>query len=226
LVVTSGLARGIDAAAHRGAARVGSTVAVFGCGLDFIYPRENKKLAEIAEQKGALISEFPLGSPPAPENFPVRNRIIAGMSLGVVVIEAAEYSGSLITARLALENNREVFAVPGAITSPQSFGPHSLIRQGAKLAASWQDVVEELPSPVRERILAPLIADMRTAPQPELEGADRRVWELLSVDAPVSIDVLLERVPEKASDIYAALLNLETSNRVRQLPGMKYVRRL
>jgi DNA processing protein len=226
LVVTSGLARGIDAAAHRGAVRSGATVAVFGCGLDFVYPRENRKLAEIVEKNGAVLSEFPLGSPPSPENFPIRNRIIAGMSLGVLVIEAAEYSGSLITARLALESNREVFAVPGAITSPNSFGPHALIRQGAKLVSGWQDVVEELPGSVREKILAPLIAKMRPSPAPELQGVERRIWDLLSLETPVSIDVLLDRAAAGPADVYGALLSLETSNRVRQLPGKKFVRRL
>jgi DNA processing protein len=139
LTITSGLARGVDSAAHRGALRGGATFAVFGCGLDTIYPKENRKLAEMVEEKGALLAEFPLGTPPSPENFPIRNRIIAGMSLGVIVVEAAEYSGSLITARLAVDSNREVFAIPGNITSPNSFGPHVLIRQGARLVASWQD---------------------------------------------------------------------------------------
>ena len=226
IAVTSGLARGIDAAAHRGALRAGVTYAVFGCGLDFVYPRENKKLAEKAEENGALISEFPLGTPPSPENFPIRNRIIAGMSLGVAVVEAAEYSGSLITARLALEGNREVFAVPGNITSPNSFGPHVLIRQGAKLVASWQDIIEELPHPVRERVLVPLIAQMEAAPQPQLEGIDKKVWDLLSPHDAVAIDVLLARLSSFAPDVYTALLNLETLNLIRQLPGNKYVRRL
>jgi DNA processing protein len=226
LVVTSGLARGIDAAAHRGALRCGPTYAVFGSGLDFVYPRENRKLAENTEQNGALVSEFPLGTPPSPENFPIRNRIIAGMSLGVVVVEAAEYSGSLITARLALEGNREVFAVPGTITSPNSFGPHVLIRQGAKLVASWQDIIEELPHPIRERVLLPLIAQMEATPQPELEGTDKKVWDLLSVHEAVAIDSLLARLSLVASDVYAALLKLETLNLIRQLPGNKYVRRL
>src|SRR5215510_7553427 len=178
LAVTSGLARGLDAAAHRGALRSGVTYAVFGSGLDFVYPRENRKLAENAEEKGALVSEFPLGTPPSPENFPIRNRIIAGMSLGVVVVEAAEYSGSLITARLALEGNREVFAVPGNITSPNSFGPHVLIRQGAKLVSDWQSVVEELPHPVREPILLPLVAQMQRVFDPELFGMEKKVWDL------------------------------------------------
>ncbi|HEX4998847.1 MAG TPA: DNA-processing protein DprA [Terriglobia bacterium] len=226
LVVTSGLARGIDAAAHRGAVRTGATLAVFGCGLDFVYPRENRKLAEIVEKNGALISEFPLGAPPSPENFPIRNRIIAGMALGVLVVEAAEYSGSLITARLALENNREVFAAPGAITSPNSFGPHALIRQGARLVTGWQDVVEELPAPVREKILTPLMARARDFPSPELDGVDRRLWDLMSLETPVSIDVLLDRAPGGAAEIYGALLRLEEANWVRQLPGKKYVRRL
>jgi DNA processing protein len=226
VAVTSGLARGIDSAAHRGALRAGVTYAVFGSGLDFVYPRENRKLAENAEEKGALVSEFPLGTPPSPENFPIRNRIIAGMSLGVLVVEAAEYSGSLITARLALEGNREVFAVPGNITSANSFGPHVLIRQGAKLAAGWQDVIEELPHPVRERVLMPLIAQMEAAPQPALEGAERKVWDLLSVHEAMAIDALLSRVSLAASDVYTALLSLETLNLIRQLPGNKYVRRL
>jgi len=117
LAITSGLARGLDAAAHRGALRAGITYAVFGSGLDFVYPKENRRLAEFVVENGAIISEFPLGTPPSPQNFPIRNRIIAGMSLGVTVVEAAEYSGSLITVRLALESGREIFAVPGNITS-------------------------------------------------------------------------------------------------------------
>src|SRR5688572_2803993 len=226
VAITSGLARGIDAGAHRGALRAGVTYAVFGSGLDFVYPRENRKLAEKAEEKGAIVSEFPLGTPPSPENFPIRNRIIAGMSLGVVVVEAAEYSGSLITARLALEGSREVFAVPGNITSPNSFGPHVLIRQGAKLVSSWQDVIEELPHPVRERVLVPLIAQMEAAPQPQLEGPEKKIWDLLSLQDAVAIDSLLSRLALGASDIYSALLSLETLNLIRQLPGNKYVRRL
>lgn len=227
LVVTSGLARGIDAAAHRGALRAGSTCAVFGCGLDFVYPRENRKLAELVEEKGAVVSEFPLGTPPSPQNFPIRNRIIAGMSLGVVVVEAAEYSGSLITARLALENNREVFAVPGNITSPNSFGPHVLIRQGAKLAAGWQDVVEELPAEIRERVFAPLLAAaQKPAVKPQLTGDEEIIWDRLSLHDAVAIDVLLSRLPLSAPTIYRALLSLETRDLVRQLPGNKYLRRM
>jgi DNA processing protein len=226
LVITSGLARGLDAAAHRGALRSGITYAVFGSGLDFIYPKENRELADLVKEKGAIISEFPLGTPPSPQNFPIRNRIIAGMSLGVTVVEAAEYSGSLITVRLALEAGREVFAVPGNITSPNSFGPHALIRQGAKLVTGWQDVVEELPYPVREKILAPLMAGMQDAPEPQLEGPEARVWRALSLQEPVSIDTLLSKLPLTTSEVYSALLELETAGHIRQLPGKKYIRRL
>ncbi len=226
LAITSGLARGLDAAAHRGALRAGVTYAVFGSGLDFVYPKENRGLADFVEKNGAIISEFPLGTPPSPQNFPIRNRIIAGMSMGVTVVEAAEYSGSLITVRLALESGREIFAVPGNITSPNSFGPHALIRQGAKLVASWQDIVEELPHPIRERIFAPLVAEMQAAPEPQLDAAEAKVWKLLSVQEATSIDTLLARLPLPTSEVYSALLSLETAEHVRQLPGKKYIRRL
>jgi len=226
LAITSGLARGIDSAAHRGALRGGATYAVFGCGLDTIYPRENRKLAEMVEEKGAIIAEFPLGTPPSPENFPIRNRIIAGMSLGVIVVEAAEYSGSLITARLAIDGNREVFAIPGNITSPNSFGPHVLIRQGAKLVASWQDVIEELPHPIREKILLPLVAAMQAMPEPELEGMQKKVWGLLSLQEAVGIDTLLAKLPSDVSEVYSALLGLESVHLIRELPGKKFIRRL
>jgi DNA processing protein len=226
IAITSGLARGIDASAHRGALRAGVTYAVFGSGLDFVYPKENRRLAENTEEKGAVLSEFPLGTPPAPQNFPIRNRIIAGMSLGVVVVEAAEYSGSLITVRLALESNREVFAVPGTITSPKSFGPHVLIRQGAKLVTGWQDVVEELPHPVREKILAPIVAAMQARPAPELDDKEEKVWWLLSLHDSVPIDSLLAKLPLTTSEVYSALLALETRELIRQLPGNKYIRRL
>jgi DNA processing protein len=226
LAVTSGLARGLDAAAHRGAIRAGITYAVFGSGLDFVYPKENRGLADLVEQNGAVISEFPLGTPPSPQNFPIRNRIIAGMSLGVTVVEAAEYSGSLITVRFGLESGREVFAVPGNITSPQSFGPHALIRQGAKLVAGWQDVVEELPHIIRERIFAPLIAQMQATPEPKLEESEAKVWKALSPQEAISIDALLSRLPLSTSDVYSALLALEVGGHIRQLPGKKYIRRL
>src|SRR5512146_1841887 len=157
LVIFSGMARGVDAAGHRGALKAsGKTVAVFGTGVDVIYPRENKKIAEgILECGGALISEFPLGAFAAPQNFPIRNRIISGLSLGVLVVEAGEYSGTRITARCALEQSRELFAVPGNVTSRNSWGPNTLIKQGAKLTATWEDVWEELPAEVKLELAPP-----------------------------------------------------------------------
>ena len=151
LVIFSGLARGVDTAGHRGAISAkGKTVAVFGTGVDVIYPKENSRLVDqILAMGGALISEFPLGTFAAPQNFPIRNRIISGISVGVLVVEAAEYSGTRITSRCALEQNRDVFAVPGNVTNKNSWGPNTLIKQGAKLVATWEDVWEELPAEVR-----------------------------------------------------------------------------
>ena len=149
LVIVSGMARGLDSAAHRGALSAdGKTIAVLGCGMDLCYPSENKKLKAEIEQKGVVISEFLLGTFAAPQNFPIRNRIISGLSLGVMVVEAAQYSGSLITARLAMEQNREVYAVPGNVTNKNSWGPNTLIKQGAELVQDWKDVIEELPAKV------------------------------------------------------------------------------
>jgi DNA processing protein len=151
------MARGVDTASHRGAITAkGKTVAVFGTGVDVIYPKENSRLSEqILALCGALISEFPLGTFAAPQNFPIRNRIISGMSLGVLVVEAAEYSGTRITARCALEQNRDVFAVPGNVTNKNSWGPNTLIKQGAKLVATWEDVWEDLPADVRLALTPP-----------------------------------------------------------------------
>ena len=151
LVIISGMARGVDTASHRGAiAAKGKTLAVFGTGVDVIYPKENSRLSEqILATGGALISEFSLGTFAAPQNFPIRNRILSGMSLGVLVVEAAEYSGTRITARMALEQNRDVFAVPGNVTNKNSWGPNTLIKQGAKLVATWEDVWEDLPTDVK-----------------------------------------------------------------------------
>src|SRR6201996_6902835 len=154
LVVVSGLARGVDAISHQGAMAVGGrAIGVLGTGVNVCYPKENKKLFEKVLERGAIISEFPLGTHPSPENFPIRNRIVAGMPVGVVVVEGAQYSGSLITARLAIEFGRDGFAVPGNVTQPVSFAPNLLIKQGAKLVAGWEDVVEELPTPIRAELL-------------------------------------------------------------------------
>ena len=151
LTILSGMARGVDTAAHKGAVDAGGkTVAVWGTGIDVIYPKENKKLAEsIVASGGTIVSEYPLGTFPAPQNFPVRNRILSGMSVGVLVIEAGEYSGTRITARCAMEQNRDVYAVPGNVTNKNAWGPNTLIKQGAKLTATWEDVWEDLPSQVR-----------------------------------------------------------------------------
>ena len=145
------MARGVDTAAHKGALDAsGATAAVWGTGLDVIYPKENKKLAEqIVQSGGAIVTEFPMGTFPAPQNFPIRNRILSGLSVGVLVVEAAEYSGTRITARCAMEQNRDVYAVPGNVTNKNSWGPNTLIKQGACLTATWEDVWENLPSPIR-----------------------------------------------------------------------------
>ena len=151
LAILSGMARGVDTAAHKGALDAGGkTVAVWGTGLDVVYPKENKKLAEsIILSGGTIVTEYPMGTFPAPQNFPIRNRILSGLSVGVLVIEAAEYSGTRITARCAMEQNRDVYAVPGNVTNKNSWGPNTLIKQGAKLTATWEDVWEDLPSEVR-----------------------------------------------------------------------------
>src|SRR5215211_899876 len=192
VTIISGLARGIDAAAHRGALEAGGrTVAVMGTGLDQVYPRDHRKLAqEILAGGGALVSEFPLETPPAPQNFPYRNRVISGLSLGVLVVEAAENSGSLITARLALEQGREVWAVPGNITSRNSFGTNYLIKgAGAKLVQQWQDICEELPPEIAARLLPPATKkkeegsprQISLAPA-DLSATEQAVFKLLSTD--------------------------------------------
>ncbi|HTV56866.1 MAG TPA: DNA-processing protein DprA [Terriglobia bacterium] len=236
LVVVSGMARGIDSASHRGALEArGKTIAVLGSGVDVIYPRENKRLSEAIIESGAIISEFPLGTHPAPENFPIRNRVISGLSLGTVIVEAAEYSGSLITARLALEQNREVFAVPGNITSAQSFGPNLLIKQGAKLVDQWLDVVEELPAAVRMQLLTPAGAsDTAASATPgavlpltmELGGDEKIVYESLRADEALYVDSVCNAVSLPQGRVLAALLALEMNGLIKQLPGMNFVRKL
>lgn len=236
ICIVSGLARGIDSAAHRGAIQAGGkTVAVLGTGIDAIYPKENTRLVdEILASGGAVVSQFPLGTPPLKDNFPYRNRIISGLSLGVLIIEASERSGSLITARLAMEQNREVMAVPGNITSRNSFGTNYLIKSGAKLVQQWQDVVAELPQEIAATILPPKLendsADAPAPKQPELVPSglsenERQVWSLLSADENVHIDALLEASGLSFGDLNTALVGLDIRDLVRVLPGKHYARR-
>ena len=237
LVIFSGMARGVDAAGHRGALKgKGATVAVFGTGVDVIYPRENKKIAEgILESGGALISEFPLQTFAAPQNFPIRNRIISGLSLGVLVVEAGEYSGTRITARCALEQSRELFAVPGNVTSRNSWGPNTLIKQGAKLTATWEDVWEELPAEIKQQLESerPLEASDQK-PQTsslfnndgQLSPKERKLMAVLRQDEPTHIDTVIEKLePEmSSSEVFAALFELELNGRIKQLPGKNFVK--
>jgi DNA processing protein len=229
LVIASGLARGIDASAHKGALNspAGATIGVLGCGIDVVYPKENKKIFEQIEQRGAIISEFPMGTFPAPQNFPIRNRIIAGIALGVVVVEGAQYSGSLITARLAMEFGREVFGVPGHVTQPSSFGPNQLIKQGAKLVTGWEDVVEELPTPVRAELLPVESAshEERAALIEESLGpTERPLYGLLSLDEARHVDELVENSGLTSSEVLAALFDMELKGVIRQLPGKQFVK--
>jgi DNA processing protein len=236
ICVVSGLARGIDTAAHRGALRGrGKTIAVLGTGIDNVYPKENKKLTEeILNSGGAIVSQFPLETPPLKDNFPYRNRIISGLSYGVLLVEASERSGSLITARLAMEQNREVMAVPGNITSRNSFGTNYLIKSGAKLVQQWQDVVTELPQEISARILPPKLDEKQseeTAKQPELVPAnlnetERRIWSLLSADEPKHIDSLLNESELSFGDLNSSLVGLDLKDLIRTLPGNFYARKI
>ena len=242
VTVVSGFARGIDAAAHRGAIEAGGrTIAVLGTGIDEIYPRDHKKLSEeVLDGGGAMVTQFPLRTPPVSENFPYRNRIISGLSLGVVVVEAAENSGSLITARLAIEQNREVFAVPGNITSRNSFGTNYLIKgAGAKLVQQWQDIAAELPPQIAAKLLPPPLGDNKGQKKREksladqlalvpsgLSGFEQSVFKLLSPDNPAHIDVLVDQSSLTISDLTAALLTLEMRDLVRALPGKCFVRKM
>ncbi len=224
--VVSGLARGVDAAAHRGCLDGdGSTIAVLGCGIDIIYPREHRQLTQRILAKGLLLSEFPPGTSPAPQNFPVRNRIISGLALGTLIIEASEYSGSLITARLAMEQNREVFALPGNLTSPQSFGPNFLIKQGAKLVQTWRDVVEELPPEIRREIFIKEDAKPPDKPELELRSEDEmKLLQLLREDEAIQFDRIYRSSGLSIPHLSNLLLNLEMAGWIRQLPGNLYVR--
>ena len=242
LTIVSGMARGIDTAAHKGALSAGGdTVAVLGCGVDVIYPSENRKLAADLFAKGLVLSEFAMGSTAFPQNFPIRNRIISGMSAGVLVVEGAQYSGSAITAKLALDQGREVFAVPGNITSKASWGPNLLIKQGAKLIQDWNDVIVELPAEVRRqliergrtRLLGNAAASQDGGQASLIEGktggslpeVGRRLLAVLHVDTAIHLDDLLQIVEDSsASELIAALFELEMLGLVKQLPGKSFVK--
>ena len=237
MTITSGMARGIDTAAHKGVLEVGGgTIAVFGCGIDQIYPAENRKLAEQIASAGLLITEFPMGAPAYPQNFPIRNRIISGISAGVLVVEGSEYSGSAITAKLAAEQNREVFAVPGSVMSKMSWGPNLLIKQGAKLVQEWNDVVVELKADDRRRLvdqcrnrlnLKDEISEETKAGDPAsvLGSAARAILKRLRTDVPMGLDNLIESLEEvSSSEAIAALFELELGGLVRQLPGKSFIR--
>jgi DNA processing protein len=234
LLIVSGMARGIDTCAHKGAlaARM-PTVAVWGTGIDVIYPKENKKLAEqILELGGAIVSEVPLGTFPAPQNFPRRNRILSGVSIGVLVIEASENSVTRVTARCAEEQNRDLFAVPGNVTSKNSWTPNTLIKQGAKLVATWEDVWEELPSDVRIQLEGACGVESKADAgasllvDPPLRPEEAMVLEALRADESLQIDEILSLLETQltSSEVFTALFELEIAGRVRQLPGKNYVR--
>jgi len=239
ITVVSGLARGIDSAAHRGALRVGGrTIAVLGSGADVIYPPENRRLAARIEAGGAVVSQFAPGTPPLAHHFPLRNRVIAGLSLGVVVVEAAERSGALITARLAAEFGREVMAVPGPVTSPASRGAHALIRDGAALVERGEDVIAELPARWRECVRPVVRHDERVAPgrrdhlaHAQHAGghagdADEGEAAVLAVvgDEPMTMDDVIERSGLASGRAAALLLALELEGCVRQIEGKRFVR--
>lgn len=231
ITVVSGLARGVDQTAHAAALEAGGkTVAILGSGLDQIYPKENAGLAREIAERGVLITELPLGTPPLSQNFPFRNRIISGVSLGVVVVEAAERSGSLITARMALEQNREVFAVPGQITSPGSFGPNTLIKDGAKLVHSFIDILDELPDYSRRTGINDLVEHSLESEQFELFTDDtlteneKKLYSLLDFTAPKHVDELIVESGLDPASLMSSLTALELRQQVRQSSGKHYIR--
>jgi DNA processing protein len=245
VTITSGMARGIDTAAHRATLAAGGlTVAVLGCGVDIVYPSENRKLAAEIAAKGLIISEFPMEATAFPQNFPIRNRIISGLSCGILVIEGAQYSGSSITARLAIYQGREVFAVPGNITSKMSWGPNLLIKQGAKLVQDWNDVVVDLPQAAQRRLIdegrqrimdqgltssaEPSVnntASQQTQLNEPHQAVARRVLSALKIDQSIHLDLLVDTVEEASpSEIIAALFELEITGLAKQLPGRNFVK--
>jgi DNA processing protein len=223
VTIVSGLARGIDTAAHRSAlAAGGRTLAVLGCGVDVIYPRENASLARAIESQGAILSQFPPGMPARAGHFPARNRTLAGLALGVVVVEAAERSGALITAGFAGDLGRETFAVPGRITSPTSVGANRLIQDGAKLITCWQDIVSELPEQWR-RAVRGLSAPTGAQQAPEIGIDEGRMLQLLAPDEPQHIEQLIARAGFEPARTAALLVTLELGGWARQLAGQRWV---
>lgn len=236
LVIVSGMARGIDTCAHKGALAAGMpNVAVWGTGIDVPYPKENRKLAEdIVAAGGTIVSEMPLRTFPAPQNFPRRNRIISGLSIGVLVVEASENSGTRVTARCAAEQDRDLYAVPGNVTARNSWTPNTLIKQGAKLVASWEDVWEDLPSQVRLQLEREAGGESKSTPAasllpgPVLRPEESIVLQTLRAEESLQIDELLEKLETQltSSEVFTALFELEMNGRVRCLPGKNYVRTL
>jgi DNA processing protein len=238
LTIVSGMARGIDTSSHRGALSAeGHTIAVLGCGVDVVYPSENKKLAAEIVSKGLLISEFPMGSVAFPQNFPIRNRIVSGLSAGLLVVEGAQYSGSAITAKLALDQGRELFAIPGNITNKLAWGPNLLIKQGAKLVQDWNDVIVDLPVAIRrrlidegrQRILNEGLGETDSSTDKPPQGPEgefgRKVLRLLKTDTAIHLDDLLEQIENcSSSEVIAALFELEMLGLAKQLPGKNFLR--
>jgi len=234
LTIVSGMARGIDTSAHTAAlGAAGKTIAVLGCGVDVVYPAENKKLAAQIARDGLVLSEYPLRTPGYPQNFPVRNRIVSGLSYGVLIVEGAQYSGSAITARVALDQGREVFAVPGNITSKQSWGPNLIIRQGARLVQEPSDVLCDLPLEARQRLQASgkqrmLDVHPETANEHPMAQLRALVVQALPYDDPLSMDELHAKLNKTGmvslTELISILFELELDGIVRQLPGKAYVR--
>jgi DNA processing protein len=239
LTITSGMARGIDTSAHQAALKEGGdTIAVLGCGVDVIYPSTNRRLYEDIAKKGLILSEFPIAAPAFPQNFPIRNRIVSGLSIGVLIVEGAQHSGSAITAKLAMDQGREVFAVPGNVTSKMSWGPNLLIKEGgAKLVQEWNDITNELPASVRRELVSKaqqkiLLEGVEGIPIEQAQGPEepqkalgRKLLNVLQVDDPKQLDSLLETFEGvSSSELISALFELEMNGLVRQLPGKKFVK--